>query len=60
MWMSLIGWKDTYTQISLPAPTKTHFEKRMKNLQDLEKEPIYGKCHSYKDNVDDYKKDCVK
>ena len=48
-----------YANRSLPAPTKTHLENRMKQLQDLAKESMYGKDHLYKDDVDDYKKDGV-
>ena len=44
-----------YANRALPAPTKTHLKNRMKNLQDLAKESIYGKDYLYKDNVDDYK-----
>ena len=46
-----------YANKNLPAPTKTHLENRMKQLQDLAKQSLYGKDHLYKDNVDDYKKD---
>ena len=45
-----------YANRKLPAPTKTHLEKRLNKLQDLAKRSLYGRDILYKDNVDDYKK----
>ena len=44
-----------YANKNLPAPTKTHLENRLKNLQKLARQSLHGKDNLYTDNVDDYK-----
>jgi len=44
-----------YANKNLPAPTKTHLEKRLKKLQELARQSLHGKDDLYTDNVDDYK-----
>ena len=48
-----------YAHRNLPAPTKTHLKERLKRLQDLATQSLFGRDNMYKDNVDDYKKDGV-
>ena len=45
-----------YANRNLPAPTKTHLEKRMKEQQYVARQSLYGRDNLYKGNVDDYKK----
>lgn len=44
-----------YANKNLPAPTKDHIKDRLKNLQKLARQSLYGKDNLYEDNVDSYK-----
>ena len=45
-----------YANKNLPAPTNTHLENRLKKLQELAKQSLFGRDSMYKDNVDVLKK----